>query len=196
MERATLFDGREHGVTEQVFETRPPRVVEFLERRHDAGRHLVNACRVRARERVERNDLFGSGLEKDRIVGAVLRHEAHDGIRQVAVDVHDGQSPAGRHVLSDEVQKERGLPCSRRTDDVDVPPPRLLVDADQSRVAPKENAAERDGRRLLPREKIRGRFQFQEFRRSHLLGGHGRGRGVEECREFFVREKVPAMRRS
>ena len=79
-----LFDRREDGVAEQVFESRPPTVVEFLEGGHDARRDLIDAARIGAGQRIERDDVFCGSLEHDGVVRAVLGNQPDHGVCQVA----------------------------------------------------------------------------------------------------------------
>ena len=84
-----MFDDREDGVAKRVLQSRPPRVVELLERRHDPRSHLVYQRFIAAGERVEgHSELSIAGIEENHVVGAVTGHEPQNRIRQVAVGVN------------------------------------------------------------------------------------------------------------
>src|SRR5258708_39489563 len=130
--------------------------------------------------------MCGGGVEYDCIVRAIFGTAFDHGCRQIAVNVDDGQSPAGNHVLVDEIQEKRGFAGPCRADDIEMPATGLGVHADSAGISSEKNLPERHGVWLAPGKKVWRWLQFSKFHRLHPLGRDGGGGWVKECCDFLV----------
>src|SRR5262249_20968534 len=70
-EIASLLDRGEDSIAERVFQAWSPRVIKLLEGTHDAGGHLVDACRVGTVQWIVRHCAVATaGVEVDHIVSS------------------------------------------------------------------------------------------------------------------------------
>ena len=88
--------------------------------------------------------MISGGVEHDDIVGSLGWHQVDDGVRQIAVNVEDGESSPRLHIRMDEIRQQRRFAGSGCPDDIEVASPCFLVDADKPSIASKAHATERD----------------------------------------------------
>ena len=131
--------------------------------------------------------MLRGGIENDRVVCPVFGKTFDHRCCQVAVNIDDRQSPAGNHVLVDEIQEKRGLAGARRADDVEMASAGISVHADSAGISAKKKLAEGHGVWLAPGKKVWRWLQFSKLHRLHPLGCDGGGRWVKERCDFLVR---------
>ena len=189
MERPLLFDRGEDGISQKIFEAGSPGIVQFPKCGDDAGRDLIDASGIGARERIERNDGIAGSVKNNYVVRPVLRDDAEDRISEVAVHVEDSQSPARLHVGIDLVLEKRRFPSAGRTDDIDVTPSIIASNSNGPAITSEEHLAEHDGTVFVSRMKERWRLKLRKLAHPHPFGGDRAGSWMEQRRQFFVREQ-------
>jgi len=120
--RLRLVEQGEEGVSQDVLEPRPPRLVpDVLERLDDAGsgeRPLLERDRL---ERVEADRQVGIGDIEVHEVGLALGRQPPDEVfDRVPVGVEEGEPVAALQILPDQVLEERRLAGARLADDIQV----------------------------------------------------------------------------
>lgn len=143
--RAALFHGREHRIAKRVLQPWSPRIVELLERGHDARRDLVDQCRITARQRIERHgEVSIPSVKQDHVVGSLRWHHANDAGREVAVRINETDAVPRREVRMNLVQQQSRLAHAGLADDIQVPATIFFRDADDAAVLAKVDAADDD----------------------------------------------------
>ena len=104
------------------------------EGRHDVVGHHRVLVGVHLLQHVEADrPLQVGGVEIHELMGPVARHQAEDGLRQIAQGIDDSDTAAGGQVLADHVLQQRRLAGAGLADDMQMPATRARHRAREQR---------------------------------------------------------------
>ncbi len=128
------------GVVEYVLHPWPPRISpDGFEGFDDAGRHQWAVIGRDVCQWIEPDgELNVSGIEINEVIRPAGRNLAQQVLGKIAVGINDGDAVAPVDVLDDEVAKQGRLSRTRLSDDVEVMPGILWMDAEWNLTAPCE----------------------------------------------------------